>query len=90
MLFNREEFERALREIPDVEPEDRDRVWIGPFLTAPFPGTGRCEGFSDHRVLVFATSELRDLPSSNTSAGSAIEITKSLARWRAREVSGAE
>lgn len=24
-LFNREEFERALEEIPDVEPEDRDR-----------------------------------------------------------------
>jgi hypothetical protein len=25
MLFNREEFERALEEIPDVEPEDNDR-----------------------------------------------------------------
>jgi hypothetical protein len=25
-LFNREEFERALNEIPDVEPEDRDRM----------------------------------------------------------------
>ena len=24
-LFNSEEFERALEEIPDVEPEDRDR-----------------------------------------------------------------
>lgn len=24
-LFNREEFERALAEIPDVEPEDHDR-----------------------------------------------------------------
>jgi hypothetical protein len=26
MLFNREEFERALEEIPDVEPEDNDRL----------------------------------------------------------------
>jgi hypothetical protein len=25
-LFNREEFEHALSEIPDVEPEDRDRL----------------------------------------------------------------
>jgi hypothetical protein len=25
-LFNRGEFERALSEIPDVEPEDRDRI----------------------------------------------------------------
>jgi hypothetical protein len=25
-LFNREEFERALGEIPDVEPEDHDRL----------------------------------------------------------------
>ncbi len=25
-LFNREEFERALEEIPNVEPEDRDRL----------------------------------------------------------------
>jgi hypothetical protein len=25
-LFNREEFERALNDIPDAEPEDRDRV----------------------------------------------------------------
>ncbi|HXJ94266.1 MAG TPA: hypothetical protein VMT20_15570 [Terriglobia bacterium] len=25
-LFNREEFERALNEIPDVEPEDNDRL----------------------------------------------------------------
>jgi hypothetical protein len=25
-LFNREEFERALSEVPDVEPEDLDRV----------------------------------------------------------------
>jgi hypothetical protein len=25
-LFNRDEFERALSEIPDVEPEDRDRI----------------------------------------------------------------
>jgi hypothetical protein len=25
-LFNREEFERTLREIPDVEPEDSDRL----------------------------------------------------------------
>ena len=25
-LFNREEFERALEEIPDVEPEDHDRL----------------------------------------------------------------
>jgi len=25
-LFNKEEFERALNEIPDVEPEDHDRV----------------------------------------------------------------
>jgi len=25
-LFNREEFERALEEIPDVEPEGRDRL----------------------------------------------------------------
>lgn len=25
-LFNREEFERALNEIPDVEPEDHDRL----------------------------------------------------------------
>jgi hypothetical protein len=25
-LFNREDFERALNEIPDVEPEDRDRL----------------------------------------------------------------
>jgi len=25
-LFNREEFERALNEIPDVEPEEHDRV----------------------------------------------------------------
>ena len=24
-LFNREEFERALQEIPDVEPEEHDR-----------------------------------------------------------------
>ena len=26
MLFNREAFERALEEIPDVEPEDHDRL----------------------------------------------------------------
>jgi len=25
-LFNREDFERALNEIPDVEPEDHDRL----------------------------------------------------------------
>ena len=25
-LFNRDEFELALSEIPDVEPEDRDRI----------------------------------------------------------------
>ena len=25
-LFNREEFERAVEKIPDVEPEDRDRL----------------------------------------------------------------
>ncbi len=25
-LFNREEFERALEEIPDVQPEDHDRL----------------------------------------------------------------
>jgi hypothetical protein len=25
-LFNREEFERALNQIPDVEPEDDDRL----------------------------------------------------------------
>jgi len=25
-LFNREEFEQALNTIPDVEPEDRDRL----------------------------------------------------------------
>jgi hypothetical protein len=25
-LFNREEFERALEEIPDVEPDDHDRL----------------------------------------------------------------
>jgi len=25
-LFNREEFEQALDKIPDVEPEDRDRM----------------------------------------------------------------
>ena len=25
-LFNREEFERALEEIPDVEPEEQDRL----------------------------------------------------------------
>jgi hypothetical protein len=25
-LFNREEFERALAEIPDVEPQDHDRL----------------------------------------------------------------
>lgn len=25
-LFNREEFERALNEVPDVEPEDHDRL----------------------------------------------------------------
>ena len=25
-LFNREEFERALEEIPDVDPEDHDRL----------------------------------------------------------------
>jgi len=25
-LFNREEFERALGKIPDVEPEDQDRL----------------------------------------------------------------
>ena len=25
-LFNREEFERALSDIPDVEPEGRDRI----------------------------------------------------------------
>jgi hypothetical protein len=25
-LFNREEFERALNQIPDVEPEDHDRI----------------------------------------------------------------
>jgi len=25
-LFNREDFERALEEIPDVEPEERDRL----------------------------------------------------------------
>jgi len=25
-LFNKEEFERALDEIPDVEPEDHDRL----------------------------------------------------------------
>jgi len=25
-LFNREDFERALREVPDVEPEERDRL----------------------------------------------------------------
>ncbi len=25
-LFNREDFERALNEIPDVEPEDYDRL----------------------------------------------------------------
>jgi hypothetical protein len=25
-LFNRDEFERALNEIPDVEPEDHDRL----------------------------------------------------------------
>jgi hypothetical protein len=25
-LFNREEFERALNEIPDVEPEEQDRL----------------------------------------------------------------
>ena len=25
-LFNKSEFERALDEIPDVEPEDRDRL----------------------------------------------------------------
>jgi hypothetical protein len=25
-LFNRDEFERALEEIPDVEPEDHDRL----------------------------------------------------------------
>jgi hypothetical protein len=24
--FNSDEFERALREVPDVEPEDRDRL----------------------------------------------------------------
>jgi len=26
-LLNREEFERALNEIPDVEPDERDRLW---------------------------------------------------------------
>ena len=26
-LFNREEFDRALNEIPDVEPEDHDRPY---------------------------------------------------------------
>ncbi|MCW5981146.1 MAG: hypothetical protein KIT09_23890 [Bryobacteraceae bacterium] len=25
-LFNREDFERALKEIPDVEPEEHDRL----------------------------------------------------------------
>jgi hypothetical protein len=25
-LFNREEFERALHEVPDVEPEEHDRL----------------------------------------------------------------
>ena len=35
-LFNRQEFEKALEEIPDVEPEDHDRVGSNT-IQYPFP-----------------------------------------------------